>query len=140
MKIRKDIADMLRAGQSVSHTARVLKADAREVRRLRDLLGIPVHGPGPTPMTIEQSFRHRATQTDDGHLLWPSSDLRIVTVDGASLSAARYAFRQRYGRNPVGKVLPGCGTPRCVHPDHVEDQPMREALATQLAMIFGSAA
>ena len=140
MKIRQDIADMLHAGHSVSHIARALGADAGEVRRIRDRLGIPVHGPGPTPRTIEQSFRHRATPTEDGHLLWPSSDLRINSVDGTSFSAARWAFRQRYGRNPVGKVLPGCGTPRCVHPDHVEDQPMREALDTQLAAIFGRAA
>ncbi|XUM01264.1 hypothetical protein ACQ86F_31805 [Streptomyces venezuelae ATCC 10712] len=78
--------------------------------------------------------------TEDGHLVWPSNDYRIRAVEGVAVSAARLAFRQKYGRPPVGKVMPGCGTPRCVHPDHVEDQPMRESLESQLAHIFGRSA
>ncbi|MEU9861292.1 hypothetical protein AB0D99_10470 [Streptomyces sp. NPDC047971] len=135
----EDIAAMLLAGHSQSEIIRTLKIGAKTVRTVRQRLGVPVHKPGPAPMTIEESFRRRATPTSDGHLLWPSDDLRIATVDGASHSAARYSFRQKYGRNPVGNVLPGCGTPRCVHPDHVEDRPMREALDSQLTSIFGSA-
>lgn len=51
------------------------------------------------------------------------------------MSALQFAFRQKYDRPPIGRVQAGCGTPRCVHPDHVEDQPMREQYNT----IFGGA-
>ncbi|MFH8717280.1 hypothetical protein [Streptomyces zaomyceticus] len=140
MKIRTDIADLLRAGHSVGEIVSTLKVDAITVRAARQALGIPPRKPGPAPENIEVTFRRRAQATPDGHLIWTGASYALSTLDGASLSALRYAFRQRYGRAPVGHVRPGCGTPRCVHPNHVEDQPMREELATQLAAIFGSAA
>jgi hypothetical protein len=51
-------------------------------------------------------------------------------------TAYRIAFQIRHGREPVGYVKPGCEFDGCVHPDHVEDQPMRD----QYAAIFGAAA
>jgi hypothetical protein len=51
-------------------------------------------------------------------------------------TAYRIAFQIRWGREPVGYVKPGCEYDGCVHPEHVEDQPMRE----QYAAIFGAAA
>ncbi|MFE5591489.1 hypothetical protein [Streptomyces sp. NPDC056549] len=134
------ITDLLRAGHSISRITRTLPVAALRVRTIRDSLGIPLHPPGVKAEGVDETFRRRTVLTDDGHLLWPSTDYRIRTVDGASMSAARYAFQQKYGRQPVGKVTPGCGTPKCVHPNHVEDRPMREALDSQLATIFGSAA
>ncbi|MFF9910652.1 hypothetical protein [Streptomyces sp. NPDC013457] len=133
----EDIARMLLNGCSQSKVMRALPVSGRRVRVIREGLGLERHKPGQPAEPLEETFKWRATPTADGHLVWPTADLHIRTVDGASISAARYAFRQKYGRAPVGKVLPGCGTTRCVHPDHVEDRPMREALATQLASIFG---
>ncbi|MFG2900936.1 hypothetical protein ACGFZH_28105 [Streptomyces zaomyceticus] len=134
------IVALLRDGHSQSSVARQLRTDSQRVGVLRERLGIPPHRPGTKPEPLDETFRRRAVPTEDGHLVWPTSDYHIKTVAGGSISVARYAFRQKYDRAPVGKVQAGCGTPRCVHPDHVEDQPMREELATQLAAIFGSAA
>lgn len=46
----------------------------------------------------------------------------------------------QHGREPVGYALPSCDYHGCVAPAHLEDQPMRQHLATQYAAIFGSAA
>lgn len=133
-------ADMLKAGHSVSATARKYQVSAAELRTIREALGLPLHPPGVKAESIDATFRRRTIATEDGHLLWPGTDYHIRTVEGTSMSAARYAFQQRYGRKPVGHVTAGCGTPRCVHPDHVEDRLTRAALESQLASIFGSAA
>ncbi|MFC8491825.1 hypothetical protein ACFUJU_13680 [Streptomyces sp. NPDC057235] len=129
------IADLLRAGRSIAHISRALHVDSARIRTVRDRLGIPRNKPGSKPESIEETFRRRTIPTDDGHLLWPTTDYHIKTVEGAAVSATRYAFGQRYGRRPVGRVQAGCGVPRCVHPDHVEDQPMR----SRYAAIFGGA-
>lgn len=134
------IAELLRAGQSQSAVARQLRTSSPRVGEIRKRLGIPPCRPGTASEPIDATFRRRAVATEDGHLVWPTSDYHIRTVEGGAVSALRYAFQQAHGRPPVGRVFPGCGTSRCVHPDHVEDQPMREALAAQLASIFGSAA
>ncbi|WP_282698047.1 hypothetical protein [Streptomyces sp. CC208A] len=132
--------EMLAAGHSAHAVIRRYQLSFERVRSLRDELGLPPHQPGTKPESINDTFRRRAVPTDDGHLLWPTSDYHIRTVEGAAMSARQHAFRQKHGRAPVGNVTAGCGTPRCVHPDHVEDRPMREALTTQLNLIFGSAA
>ncbi|MGW4850196.1 hypothetical protein ACWEPZ_03045 [Streptomyces sp. NPDC004288] len=134
------IADLLRAGHAVAHVEKTLHVGGVRIREVRDRLRIPTNRPGPKAESIDEQFRRRTVATDDGHLVWPHVDGQLRVREGASVSAARYAFQQRYGRPPIGPVAPGCGTLRCVHPDHVEDQPMREALETQLAQIFGSAA
>ncbi|MCX5229716.1 hypothetical protein [Streptomyces sp. NBC_00233] len=140
MKIRQDIADMLRAGDSMAQVQRTLGVGYSLVSDHRKALRLPLHPPSVRAETVEATFARRTRATDDGHLVWTGSTLAIKTVEGANLSAARYAFQQQHGRRPVGRVLPGCGVLRCVHPKHVEDQPMREALDSQLAAILGSAA
>jgi hypothetical protein len=139
MKIRIDIADMLRAGDSMAKVQRALGVSYTVVSAHRKALGLPLHPPAVKPERVEDTFARRTRPTDDGHLIWTGHDLAINTVEGASLSAARYAFQQQYRRAPVGIVRPGCGVTRCVHPRHVEDRPMREALESQLATIFGGA-
>ncbi|MFJ3537009.1 hypothetical protein ACIPQA_16250 [Streptomyces sp. NPDC090109] len=134
--INDQVADLLRAGRSIAHIITTLHVSYARVRAVRDQLGIPRNKPGSKPESVEETFRRRTIPTDDGHLLWPTTDYHIKTVEGAAISAGRYAFGQKYGRRPVGKVQAGCGVPRCVHPDHVEDQPMRQ----QYAAIFGRAA
>ncbi|MFE0651385.1 hypothetical protein ACFVZH_22630 [Streptomyces sp. NPDC059534] len=139
MKIRQDIADMLRAGHSQAAIEKALHVDHRTVSAARVALGLPPRKPGTKPETVEETFARR-TREEDGHLIWLGHDYAISTIEGASYSAARWSFQQHHGRPPVGKVFPGCGVKRCVHPCHVEDQPMRQALKAQLARIFGSTA
>lgn len=129
----QDIARMLLAGHSQHATCLALHVSSVRVRTIREGLGLPRRKPGPMAETIEVTFARRTEATEDGHLIWQGRDLAIGTTDGANYSAARYSFRRRYGRNPIGKVTPGCGVHRCVHPDHVEDQPMRQ----QYSSIFG---
>lgn len=136
MKLRSDIADMLLAGDSMAKVQRTLGVGYSIVSAHRQALRLPLHPPAVKAESVEATFARRTRATDDGHLIWTGVDLTINTIEGANLSA----FQQQYGRPPVGRVLPGCGVPRCVHPAHVEDQPMREELATQLNLIFGSAA
>lgn len=139
MKIRQDIADMLHAGHSQSAIVRALHVDHRTVSAVRVALGIPPRKPGTKPETVEETFARR-TREEDGHLIWLGHELTISTVEGASYSATRWIFQQHHGRPPVGRVFPGCGVKRCVRPEHVEDQPMRQTLKSQLALIFGSTA
>jgi hypothetical protein len=103
------------------------------VRRIRREEGIPLHGPGPKPETVEQTFARRVQATADGHLIWPGESLAIGTIDGAHMSIRRWVFRKKYHRQPVGKVTADCGVAFCVHPDHIEDRTMRE----QYSAIFG---
>ncbi|MFB7278097.1 hypothetical protein ACFCZV_13395 [Streptomyces hydrogenans] len=140
MKLRSDITDMLLAGDSMAKVQRTLGVGYSIVSAHRQALRLPLHPPAVKAESVEATFARRTRATNDGHLIWTGVDLTINTIEGANLSAGRYAFQQQYGRPPVGRVLPGCGVQRCVHPSHVEDQPMREALATQLNLIFGSAA
>ena len=129
------IASMLRTGQSMRSVQEALGVSNTVVRRIRQELNIPVHGPGPKAETVEQTFARRTRATADGHLIWVGHDLGISTIEGANMSVRRWVFQKKYGRPPVGKVTADCGTPRCVHPDHIEDQSMRK----QYAAIFGGA-
>jgi hypothetical protein len=135
---RTAIVEMLQAGVADKHIARELHVHSRRVRALRRELGIPVHKPGPTgASSVDELFWRRAQPTDDGHLLWTGATTVLrVGHEGPKTTAGRVAFRIKYGRDPVGKVLPGCGADRCVHPDHVEDQPIRDSYRA----IFGTAA
>ncbi|MGW0033634.1 hypothetical protein ACWDXD_27955 [Streptomyces sp. NPDC003314] len=135
MRIRQDVAQMLLAGHSQRQVSKSLHVGYQQVRAARVALGLPPRKPGPTAEAIEVTFARRTRATDDGHLIWDGHDLGIRSADGTHFSAARYSFRRRYGRQPVGRVSSGCGVRHCVHPDHVEDQPMRQ----QYAAIFGTA-
>jgi len=138
MSTRNAIEELLRAGYSDRAIARQVHVRTTRVAEIRTQLGLPAHTPGPTGSTThEDLFWRRAVPTDDGHLLWPySTTAARIGSEGPRQSAYRIAFRIRYQREPVGFVLPGCGVNRCVHPRHVEDQPMRQ----QYAAIFGEVA
>lgn len=139
MKVRADIAELLWAGLSDKAIAQQLHVHRRTVRAARHTLGLPVHKPGPTPSNAEDVFWRRAQPTDDGHLLWTAPN-RGIRGGPNRISVYQLAFRIRHGRPAVGHVTTGCGRPLCVHPAHVQDQPMRQHLATQYAAIFGATA
>lgn len=130
------IQELLLAGHSNAFIARQLNVAHNRVAAIRTEMGLPVHKPGTAPAASpEDLFWRRVQPTDDGHLLWPnpSGDIRHVT---GRTKASRVAFRIRYRREPVRRVLPDCGRSGCVHPDHVTDLPMRKTFAA----IFGRAA
>lgn len=129
------IVEHLRAGLSAKRIAMLYRVGANRVNRVRKAHGIDPHPPGPISESAEAMFvRKTAAQGDC--LIWQGCDLGMPLAPGLSLSAARYAFSARYGRRPIGKVLPSCGTHQCVAADHIEDRVMRER-REQLAAALG---
>ncbi|MFE0039393.1 hypothetical protein [Streptomyces sp. NPDC059015] len=127
---RAAIVELLHAGLSDKAIARQLHIGRPRVRDLRAELDIPKCPPGYKPAaSVDDVFWRRAQPTDDGHLTWPGLDLArgsYINHAGRKQSVHRIAFRIGNGREPVGKVRTGCGTPGCIHPRHVDDQPMRD--------------
>lgn len=140
MTVRPDVAELLHAGYGDRTIARRVSVSIGYVERARRTLGIPAGRPGPKASESPADlFWRRAQPTSDGHLLWPGYTPRngaVIKHDGVRHSVHRTAFRAGHGREPVGHVTTGCGVPGCVHPRHVEDQPMR----AQYHAIFGEAA
>ncbi|WP_393057674.1 hypothetical protein [Streptomyces sp. LN549] len=145
MSIRPDIAELLRAGCSDREVTRRLNVDNRTVATARTSLGLPLHKPGVRPASSPQdSFRQRTRPVDGGHLEWTGHRTNCGTPFfrwmKKGYTAGRIAFVMQHGREPIGYALPGCGYRGCVAPAHLEDQPMRDQLKTQMAGIFGGAA
>lgn len=87
------------------------------------------------PRTLEEKWWSRTVPTSDGHLMWTGApDMRW---QGRVHKSTRIAFRIGHGREPIGYVRPDCGTPGCIHPRHVEDQPGRQRTRTQLRALRG---
>lgn len=141
MRVRSDIAAMLREGVAQQDIMQTLHVGHRAVVATRESLGLPapVRG-GRAPRPIETEFHARTEPVDGGHLRWTghyADGCPKLGRQGGHLSAYRIAFGLRHTRKPVGHVRPGCDYPKCVAPDHLEDQTMRVQLRQQLAGIFG---
>ncbi|MFE9736169.1 hypothetical protein ACFYO9_37585 [Streptomyces sp. NPDC005863] len=140
MNTRNAIIELLHANYSDKAIERQLHVSRRRARDLRTELGLPRHKPGPTPASSpEEVLWRRAQPTDDGHLLWPSyasTHGSWIRHGGQRHSVHHIAFRIGNGREPIGRVTTGCGRDGCIHPDHVEDQPMRDTYRA----IFGGGA
>jgi hypothetical protein len=112
----------------------------RQERRAAAEAGRPRH----LPRDPEATFWAQAKAVDGGHREWTGHQDRngvpLLRSGGAKRSAYRFAFVLRYGREPIGRVLPGCDRPGCVAPEHVEDRPMREQLRKQVAALLGGTA
>ncbi|MFB6776548.1 hypothetical protein ACFCX0_03755 [Streptomyces sp. NPDC056352] len=134
MSLYPAIVGLLQAGHSNKAIGRQLQINQRRVQAVREELGLPTHKPGMAPSSAEDLFWRRAVHTDDGHLLWPGTSGRVHGgPDGTRPYVTHVAFRIRHGRDPIGKAIAGCDTTGCIHPAHVEDQPMRD----QYRAIFG---
>ncbi|WP_330173041.1 hypothetical protein OG875_05180 [Streptomyces sp. NBC_01498] len=131
---RAAIAELLQAGLTTKAIARRIHVHTRTITAVRRELDLPPARPGPKPSAPEAIFWRRTRPTDDGHLLWTAPGRQLRGGDN-KVSVYRVAFRIGNQRDPVGNVMTGCGRNRCVHPAHVEDQPMRE----QYKAIFGEA-
>jgi hypothetical protein len=131
MKVRADVAELLRAGHSNRAIARQLHTDAKDVAEARKVLGLPKAKPGKKPTgTAEDLFWRRAKLTDDGHMEWTGFRINgtpALRHGGKNITAYRIAFKIRHRREPVGNVTGVCGIDGCVHPDCMADRPMRQA-------------
>jgi hypothetical protein len=127
MSLADDAIALLRAGHTDVVVARQLHIRTGRVSDIRKAAGIAPVKSGPTPTAVEERFHRLAQPTADGHLLWPQTTPPIRLRNAGRKEAARtIAFRIDHGRNPIGRVTTGCDQPGCVHPQHVEDQPMRD--------------
>lgn len=136
---REDIERLLRAGGSNKGIARQLHTDTRRVAKIRAELGLdPIR-----TLSFAEKWAAATEPTADGHVRWTGRLRDGVTPSlvhhGRDYSARRAGFEELHGRDAVGMVLPGCGRDDCVRPEHLEDRPMREQLATQFTAIFGAA-
>lgn len=142
MKIRTDIADMLRAGHTHTEIRLALHVSPLTVQRTREALKMP---PPKTcrrlPGSPEEAFHASTEPVDGGHLRWTgyanSNGSPRIGHGYKTYSAYAIAFRIRHDRAPVGRPKPGCDYPGCIAPDHVEDRPMRERNRAAYDAIFG---
>lgn len=136
-----DIMALLREGHSNAEIGRRLRTSANRVGRVRRNAGLPNWQPGSS-LTLEQRWEADARPVSGGHVRW-AGQLRGVTPNlihhKQNYSARRVAFRLGHGREPVGRVLTGCGLSWCVAPGHTTDRPMRRADRVY-SVLFGSAA
>lgn len=140
MNARADIIRLLRAGLGNKVIARRVHVRHQTVAAIRRELGLPNIVRPARAAYSEDAFWRRTQPVDGGHLNWTghynSTGVPCLRTTGGMHTAYRIAFRIRWRRDPTGPVKPGCDLDRCVHPDHVEDQPMRQLYAA----IFGEAA
>ena len=140
MRIRPEIAALIRDGHSNRYIAAEVGASKVTVRRVRAHLGYPPIV-SRSVLTIGQVWGTYARPVGVGHIEWagPTSHngVPVFTHRGTRYQARAVAFRRRYGRDPVGYVKATCDHPGCVSPDHVADQPMRQQLTTTYTAIFG---
>ncbi|NEB92402.1 hypothetical protein [Streptomyces bauhiniae] len=139
---RADIIALLQEGRSDRYIATALRTSTKRVRRIRHDLELP-EATRATTITLEQAWTARTVDASDGHLAWAGAyreGFPTLKHNGINHTARRIAFTIAHGREPIGRVLAGCGHATCVHPRHVTDQPMRNTLNTQYHQIFGDAA
>ncbi|MEV6791298.1 helix-turn-helix domain-containing protein [Streptomyces sp. NPDC051320] len=145
MKVRADVARLLREGLSDRVIADRLDVCARTVAATRAALRMPKHKSGRVPAaSVEELFRLRTRPVDGGHLEWTGyrhQGVPALRHAGRNLSACRIAFGIRYDREPEGNVLPGCDFAGiCVEPGHMEDRVIRERNRAIYKAIFGEVA
>lgn len=142
MRVRADIAYLLREGLTDTQIAERAGVGHRTVAAARKALNIPkMHGGRRPELDPRRAFDQRTRPVDGGHLEWTGSRMGespYLEFAGRRYTAGQFAFRLRHGRAPVGRVRAGCGYRGCVAPDHVEDEPMRAQLRSTYAAIFGA--
>ena len=140
MNTRTAIEELLHAGYGNKAIARQVHVRHQRVAQIRAELGLPNIVRPAKAAYNEDAFWRRTQPIDGGHLNWTghynSTGVPCLRTTDGMHTAYRIAFRIRWQRDPEGSVKPGCGLDRCVHPDHVEDKPMRQ----QYEAIFGEAA
>lgn len=138
---RADIVALLQEGHSDRYIGRALHTNPKRAGRIRAELGLP-KSERKQGLALEQKWATWTRTVSGGHVRWTGA-VRGITPNlvhrQRNYSARRIAFQIEYGRQPVGRVLPGCEYTWCVAPGHVTDGPMRRADAVY-AVLFGRAA
>ncbi|NUO43693.1 MAG: response regulator transcription factor [Streptomyces sp.] len=138
---RADIVKLLAEGHSNREIGRRLHTNPKRVGQIRTELQLPQYEPSPS-LTLEQKWTTRTRTVPGGHMQWKGTlrgGMPNLVYLQRNHSARRIAFEIGHQREPVGRVLPGCGQAWCVAPEHATDEPMRRADA-KFAAIFGRAA
>jgi hypothetical protein len=142
VKIRADIAELLRAGLPDRVISKRLRCDRKTVAAARAALRLPKTPPGSRQRPLADLLAARTEPVEGGHMRWTgtvnNAGSPVLNRGEGPRSVHRLVFIARHGSEPVGKVRTGCDYPGCVHEDHVEDQPMRERNRDTYAAIFGS--
>lgn len=139
---RADIIAMLRDGHSNSRIVRELRVDKHRVRRIREELGLPNYVPVEQTRTIEDKWKLFARPTDGGHVEWTgerqsTSGTPVMRYKDQAHTAAAIAFRIKHRRDPDGYAIADCGRKHCIAPDHVQDEPGRQAKRQELRQANG---
>lgn len=140
---KRDQVRALLATHSTTQIAAELHMDTRTVRALREEAGV-AYIPSPRGYaTAEDKWADHVRPVDGGHLEWTGERAKsksrtpVMRFRDRSVSPAAIAFRKHNGRDPVGQVMAECEHPRCIAPEHVQDEPGRQALRLQLRRIKG---
>ncbi|MER7801202.1 hypothetical protein ABTX71_12810 [Streptomyces parvulus] len=145
MKVRADIAELLRAGTPHIEIARQLHVRRDTVRETHKALRLPapVRGGGSPHATVEDAYRAHAVPAADGHVTWTGYGVgtrAVVCHGGRRIAVQRVAFRLHHGRDAEGRLTRTCTMPGCVAGAHYADRRIREANARSdraFAAIFG---
>jgi hypothetical protein len=134
VKVRADIAELLRERLPESHIASQLGIDRGTVRRARQALGLPAppRGKRSKYASLSDAFRNHTEPVDGGHLHWTGptdGTFPYLTYGGKRYAAPRLAFQLHHGREPVGRIsrISTCDFPSCVEGGHLLDRAIREA-------------
>lgn len=133
MKIRDDIAELLRAGVPQIHICRQLHVAPITVQRTREALGLPAPrcGPPDTYASVEDAYRSNSEAIDGGHKRWAghtdTNGHPRLNFRQQRISVRQVAFRMHHGRDPQGRVSVACDMAHCVAGAHLEDQQIRDA-------------
>ncbi|MFJ7489751.1 hypothetical protein ACIQZB_00570 [Streptomyces sp. NPDC097727] len=131
----EEILRALLAEDDISNLAVATKLGCgdKRVDAVRKRVGLPVYIRGRRPLygSVQEAFAAQTEPVEGGHLRWTGTREKCGTpvLRWRTLlqTAYRVAFREQYGREPVGKVSQSCGNPGCVAGLHQEDRLMREA-------------
>ncbi|MEU2062874.1 hypothetical protein [Streptomyces sp. NPDC013455] len=139
MKVRADIAELLRAGHSNRAIARQLNVDAKTAAAARAVLGLPKAKSGYRgAATPEDLFWRRVRPVDGGHMEWTGFNVcgtPSLRHGGRNLTAYPIAYRIAHGRAPEGQALPSCGRDHCVKPGHHADRADRVRAQDRAAVV-----
>ncbi|MGX1116356.1 hypothetical protein RKD37_001719 [Streptomyces ambofaciens] len=145
MKVRADIAALLRDGTPHQDIARQLHVSRKTVSAAHRALNLParVRGGGAPHATLADAFHAHTEPGDGGHVRWTGyldGTLPIVCHNGRRTPAPRVAFRLHHGRPAEGRLSRTCDMPGCVAGAHYADRRIREAhrrADRAFAVIFG---